>query len=1094
MVTPDNYKIGTLCIIDSKTKKLTSTQIEVLKAFAQNIIQIFELNLKNKALKKLATQYIDVQSMVQAGAWEFDVASGKTIGSSQVYKIFNIPEGENTLEHGISFYAPHERERLNNLILECISESKPFDGIFEFYDSASQKKWVRSVGRPLQDEAGKVVKIMGTFQDVTTQVEKEKNVSLILESITEGYFDWNIQTDQEYISPPFWKMLGYDPRLKTHQPKEWREILHPDDLQTILSAHEAHFTSKGKIPYEVEIRMRRSEGEYVWMRVSGKVIEWTSEGAPLRMIGVGREIQKEKELIERLKESTEYLDFALEGANLGIWDWYLTDNKVKYNERWASLRGASIDELKMDLSDWESRVHPDDLKSAYASINDYLNGKTDYFESLHRVKHKDGRWLFILGRGRYSAWDAAGKPTRFTGTDMDLTELVSTKQNLNQFFSLTLNYLCMANTSGYFTKVNSTWLTLGYSESELLSKPFIDFVHPNDLADTLLEMKKLSQGMTTVKFENRYLKKNGEYIHLEWSSTLDPDSGLIFAAATDVTERRKREDITQILSDVRSKFIEHSGEKKKFFDYILDKIIALTSSQYGFVGEILGSGDEKYLKTFSLTDISWNTETKAFFDKHNAAGLEFRNLSTLFGEVIKTGEFLIANDAPHHPKANGIPKGHPPLDTFMGVPLSYNGHAFAMIGVANNHAGYCMEDYHFLKPFFELVGEMIQTIKLSEELENQRRISLHNAKLASIGELAAGVGHEINNPLAIILGQIEMLKMQMESKDLLDTSFSAYFSKMIKGVERISNIVNGLRTFARMDINELKIFNLSDLIFETLEMLSEIYRNDGIKITMKIDRELSTHGNPGRLQQVLVNLLNNARDALGHSQFKELTISAAKVGATIIVKISDTGPGIEKHLREKIFEPFFTTKDVNKGTGIGLSLALSIIKDHQGELTLDTSAGQGATFIIKLPLHNTTDVDIKQPSIVTLKPQTKFTLGTVLVVDDEPDIREMLVYYLEKLNLKVISTSNGNEAIDLYKKHKAEIKLIISDMKMPEMTGADLAIQLRNNHNYQGGFFLVTGGVNFSEANCPTQINGIISKPFSTAKLQEVVKSWFGNL
>lgn len=1094
LTTSDGFVIGVLAVFDPTALTPDPAQIEILKALAQNVVAILELRATNRILNTMSKQYHELQSMAQAGAWELDVATGRMEWSKQIYAIYQIPE--NTPPSNIdviSFYAPDERERLSGLLSACITESKSFNDTFEFYDSTGKKKWVRSIGRPLLGSGGRVEKIVGTLQDVTAQVRKEKNLDLVIHNFSEGYFDWDLTKNYEFISPQFWKILGYDPATKAHSPDEWQSILHPDDLAIVLRAHELHFNSRGTVPYEVELRMLRADGQYVWIRVNGKVIEWSEAGAPLRMVGTGREIQKERELLEKIQDSNRHLDLAVEGGNIGIWDWDLRDNSVRYSPRWASLRGVTLADLKMDLSDWESRVHPDDLKEAYVHINDYISGKTDYFEHLQRVRHSDGRWVFILGRGRFSGWDDKGKPIRFTGTDMDLSELMSTKHNLNQFFSLSLNYLSMANTKGYFTKVNSTWLSLGYSESELLSRPFIDFVHPNDLAATLVELKKLSEGLTTAKFENRYLKKTGEYIRFEWAATLDLDSGLIFAAATDVTERRKREDITQILSDVRSKFIESVGDKRKFFDYVLNKVIEVTNSEYGFIGEILGNGDEKYLKTFSITDISWSPETKAFFDKHNAAGLEFRNLSTLFGEVIKTGELLITNDAPHHPKARGIPKGHPPLDTFMGVPIHYNGQAFAMVGLANNRTGYHLEDYHFLSPFFELVGEMIQTIRLSEELENQRRLSLHNAKLASIGELAAGVGHEINNPLAIILGQIEMLQMRMEANGELDVSYESFFSKMIRGIDRISSIVKGLRTFARMDKNEMVNFDFRDLLIETVEMLEEIYLKEGIVIELQLQDGLLTYGNRGRLQQVLVNLFNNAKDAMLNSSVKKLSIETQVENDKIIIKITDTGSGVSPSLREKIFEPFFTTKEVNKGTGIGLSLALSIIRDHQGELSLEPPEHLGTTFVIRLPLSNQAQsVQISQNPITPVnQPSNELSkAGTVLVVDDEADIRELLVFFLEQFNLEVLSASSAQEALEIYNKHQSRITLVISDMKMPGMSGAELAVALREQYAFTGGFYLVTGGVNFSEEDLPKEIQGIISKPFSQVKFQKIVRQW----
>lgn len=1232
LITPDNFKIGTLCVIDSRPKKLTELQIQLVKTFARNVVELFELSLKNKALKILNTQYLDVQTMVQAGAWELVVATGVTKWSHQIYEIYQLPQGTptNTID-GLSYYAAHEQEKLTTLIGQCINQKIPFDDVFEFKDAKGTKKWVRSIGRADLDKDGKVEKIVGTFQDVTSQIEKEVNLSLVLHNISEGYFDWDLTTNYEFISPQFWKILGYDPATKAHSPDEWRTILHPDDQLKVVTAHELHFNSHGKVPYEVELRMLRADGQYVWMRVYGKVIEWSQTGAPLRMVGTGREIQKERELLDKIQDSSRHLDLAVEGGNIGIWDWDLRDNGVRFSSRWASLRGLTVADLKMDLSDWESRVHPDDLKTTYDTINDYLSGKTALFENLHRVRHSDGRWLFILGRGRFSDWDAAGKPTRFTGTDMDLTELISSRNKLDLFFKKTTFGIAFCDSTGKFKEVNNGFLEItgfekddltnctpwslmtedqrkkestallnlaetgslgpyrtsfivkngqsvpakvsvfkvddydgtqgfwwviedisanvklenekqlildeyvntnkkletifehspvvfydcqlnenwtmnfinshvyqvtGYAAEEFLNDATISFgviIHPDDQAyvDEVISTATLRN--ESYSFYYRIIHKSGAIRWVWERGARNPELNTLIGVIIDVTDKKKQELMTETLSNVRSKFIEFSRDKKIFFNFVLEKILELTSSQYGFVGEILGSGEEKYLKTFSLTDISWNAETKAFFEKHNAAGLEFRNLSTLFGEVIKTGELIIANDAPRHPKANGIPKGHPPLENFMGVPLSYNGHTFAMIGVANNRAGYHLEDYHFLTPFFELVGEMIQTIKLGEELENQRRLSLHNAKLASIGELAAGVGHEINNPLAIILGQVEMLKMRLEGKGELDASFETFFTKMIRGIDRISSIVKGLRTFARMDKDEMTDFDFKELLTETVEMLEEIYRKEGVMTEVQLPQELKTYGNRGRLQQVLVNLMNNAKDAMVQSIQKKLSIRAEILADRIVLRITDTGSGVDPSLREKIFEPFFTTKDVNKGTGIGLSLAQSIIRDHQGELFLEQPDHQGSTFVIILPVSlqsaplkasSTSSVLVKQPIAEAAK------VGTALVVDDEADIRELLAFFLEQYKLEVLPASNAQEALELYQKNQSRISLVVSDMKMPGMTGAELAVELRGQHGFTGGFYLVTGGMNFSEASLPKEIQGIINKPFSHAQFQKIVKEW----
>lgn len=308
--------------------------------------------------------------------------------------------------------------------------------------------------------------------------------------------------------------------------------------------------------------------------------------------------------------------------------------------------------------------------------------------------------------------------------------------------------------SAYIEKIS------GYKDTDFINDNLLSFsqiIHPKDLEYVDTSIHESVKANTGYSIHYRIIHKNGDIRWVWEQGAKAPDSNSLIGIVADITEKKKTEEMTLLLSDVRSKFIELSSDKNKFFEYLLDKVLSITHSAYGFIGEIFKDPNGTYLKTLSITDISWSDETRKFYKENAPAGLEFRNLETLFGEVIKTGELLIANDAPKHPKASGIPHGHPALEKFMGVPIRYNGEIFAMIGVANNKWGYKVEEYNYLRPFFELMGEMIQSIKLSNQLELQKSITLHNAKLASIGELAAGVGHEINNPLAIIQGQLEML-------------------------------------------------------------------------------------------------------------------------------------------------------------------------------------------------------------------------------------------------------------------------------------------------------------------------------------------------
>lgn len=206
----------------------------------------------------------------------------------------------------------------------------------------------------------------------------------------------------------------------------------------------------------------------------------------------------------------------------------------------------------------------------------------------------------------------------------------------------------------------------------------------------------------------------------------------------------------------------------------------------------------------------------------------------------------------------------------MGVPIYYSGKFIAMVGVANRANGYNDELLKLLNPYFEVIGEMIHAKLIDEELQNQINFTLHQSKLASIGLLAAGVGHEINNPLTIISRQLFLLENYLIHSHRYDDDTKKRFVKMNNSIERISNIVKGLKTFSRNDDSELKHFNLTELVKETMDMMVDIYKKEGVDLTLTSDnKSCNILGSRGRIQQVLVNLISNAKDAtVGKSERK----------------------------------------------------------------------------------------------------------------------------------------------------------------------------------------------------------------------------------
>lgn len=249
-----------------------------------------------------------------------------------------------------------------------------------------------------------------------------------------------------------------------------------------------------------------------------------------------------------------------------------------------------------------------------------------------------------------------------------------------------------------------------------------------------------------------------------------------------------------------------------------------------------------------------------------------------------------------------------------------------------------------------IVGYTALRIDVTSKKETERQFQ-HQSKLASIGEMAAGVGHEINNPLAIGAGSIELIKRMLKQETITNPKIFDRIEKVEMANERIRKIVDGLRTYARSDSDQTEIVSMHNAIDQTLNLISEIYEGEGISISRNYPKpELLTRGNLGVLQQVIMNFMSNARDATVGQSSRKIELSlVAQLDNTLRFSVGDNGSGISDAIKDKIFEPFFTTKGVGKGTGLGLGIVSELVKKMGGELEFESVEGEGSSFSIVLP-------------------------------------------------------------------------------------------------------------------------------------------------
>ena len=336
-----------------------------------------------------------------------------------------------------------------------------------------------------------------------------------------------------------------------------------------------------------------------------------------------------------------------------------------------------------------------------------------------------------------------------------------------------------------------------------------------------------------------------------------------------------------------------------------------------------------------------------------------------------------------------------------------------------------------LKGCFAVVRDLRHERKAESERNAMREQLAQAEKLSALGELISGIAHELNNPLTGVMGYTELLLSSKGSEGARKE-----LGKIHTEAVRCRKIVQNLLAFARRRSPERKLIDVNMLVGETLELRAFQLRVDGVEVETRLDPQLPrTMGDFHQLQQVFVNIINNAYHALVETgRPGRLIISTEVAEDRIRVRFADNGPGIPADRIQRIFDPFFTTKPIGKGTGLGLSLSYGIIKEHEGKIQVESKVGEGATFMIDLPIHEDTQVETEDSA--RLESRGPVERKSILIVDDEETILDLLESVLKASGHKVETASNGKEALE--KVERADYDIIISDLKMPDMGGQRL--------------------------------------------------------
>ena len=379
--------------------------------------------------------------------------------------------------------------------------------------------------------------------------------------------------------------------------------------------------------------------------------------------------------------------------------------------------------------------------------------------------------------------------------------------------------------------------------------------------------------------------------------------------------------------------------------------------------------------------------------------------------------------------------------------------------------------------------ELEKTVDTLKTTQNQL---IQSEKLSGIGEFVAGVAHELNNPLTSVMGFAELLQQSEMAEPQ-----RRYLDMIAKSAKRCTKIVQSLLSFARRHAPERKVVCLNEIVESAVEILQYQMRTSNIEVQTQLDPRLpAAEIDPHQMQQVFLNLINNARQAIeAHQPNGCPRITTESAHGRVRAVFQDNGPGIAPENLKKIFNPFFTTKEVGKGTGLGLSLCYGIVSEHGGTITPHSHPGEGATFVIDLPMANTAPMAAEKPVVPEPSQTAQDGVGKrVLVIDDEDSILQMIREALTRSGFKVDVARDGESALRRLGQYHYDLALC--DWKMPGLGGQQVYEKLQvSNPDMSRRLIFITGDVvNEKTQEFLRDRNKVcLSKPFTLGEFRSAI-------
>ncbi len=808
-----------------------------------------------------------------------------------------------------------------------------------------------------------------------------EQLRLALDAANDGLWDWDIPSGRSYYGPRYYTMLDYEVGEFPGSFEAFRDLIHPDDREATLGSIRKSLDRDGG-PYAREFRLKTKSGGWCWILSRGKVVERDEEGRAVRMAGTHTDITERKQSESAMRLFRALIDRSEDAVEIVD---TATQRFVDVNQSACRNLGYTLEEmLALSVPDVSSTID----RAAFAAKAAELK-KTGHvtFDDLHR--RKDGTTFPVEVSLSLVTLDRE----HVLAIVRDVTErrrveeaLRREQELLNSLVSTIPDHIYFKDRQSRFVRINES-MARGFglrSPAEAVGRTDADFFSTEHARQALAdEQRVMESGEPRIGIEEKETWPDGRVSWVSTTKVPRRDAGGAIIGLVGISR-----DITEV---------KRTAEQVEEQAALLDR-----------------ASDAIYVRGLDGAISYWNRGAERLYGwpRRAAMGRKLAELNLSDLDDAAEGEAALMRE--------GRWTGERRQVTRTGQQVT----VFTRLSVVKDEGG---------KP----VSVFAINTDITEKKQLEARF-LQAQRLESLGSLASGIAHDLNNVLAPILLATPLLRAKAQ-----DDSDRRMIASMESSARRGADIVRQVLTFARGAVGERVPVQPRHLLREIGEVASETFPRN-IQVEMDFAKDLwPVIGDATQLHQILMNLCINARDAM--PQGGTLTVAAtnieldeaftamtpgARVGPHICLKVADTGAGIAPENYDRIFEPFFTTKEKGKGTGLGLPTVLGLVKSHGGFVRFHSKVGVGTRFEVFLPANPAAKIAADR-NAGDGPPRGDGEL--ILVVDDEIALREVATRILERSGYKVVTAAEGTDALALYLRDRPAVAAVVTDMSMPGM-------------------------------------------------------------